>query len=223
MTTTPGTAKTAAQTGAPAGAQESPIAERVAKLRELAQTDPARAQDSTWEWFRELGAARDADSLEELFSLGTAPGELNGPTEGILVVPFIQGAFDRFAGLLTRFWMPWQGKSFDPANAKGVNRLTNSARWPSKLLWPRYSTKEAPDGRLAFEFETNVEPGKIEPAVDVLKIDYEPVESNPNLVIRKIRDELVQITPDTHLGRILYKGGDGYKNIGYFALKQPTG
>jgi hypothetical protein len=222
MTTTPGTAKTAGQPGAPSTAQ-SPVAERLEKLRELAQTDPARAQERTWDWFKELGAARDADALEELFSLGTPPRELNGQTEGILVVPFIQGLFDRFAGVVTGFWMPWMGKSFDLSSKTGTNRLTNSARWPSKLLWPRYSTRAASDGRLAFDFETNVEPGKIEPAVDVLKIDYEPVESNPGLVIRKIRDELVEIVPNTHLGRILYKGGEGYKNIGYFALKQPAG
>jgi hypothetical protein len=50
-------------------------------------------------------------------------------------------------------------------------------------------------------------------------IDYEPVESNPEFIIRKIRDELVQIVPGTHLGRILYKTKSGYNNIGYFALK----
>jgi len=221
MTTTPGTAQTASTATAPPAA--GPTAERLGKLRELAQTDPRRAQERTWAWIQELGDARDASGLEELFALGTAPRGLDGPTEGILVVPFIQRIVDRFASLLTGFWMPWQGKSFDAAANKGVNRLTNSARWPSKLLWPRYSTKEAPDGRLAFDFETAVEPGRIEPAVDVLKIDYEPVTENPGLVIRSIRDELVELVPDTYLGRILYNRGEGYSNIGYFALKQPAG
>ena len=221
MTTSPGTSRTSPPTAtAPA---PGPVAERLSKLRELAQQDPTRAQERTWAWFKELGGARDADSLEQLFALGTPPRNLDGPTEGILVVPFIQGFFDRFATTVTGFWMPWMGKSFDAANAKGTNRLAGSARWPSKLLWPRYGTREAPDGRLAFDFETNVEPGKIEPAVDVLKIDYEPVEENPGLVIRSIRDELVEMVPHTYLGRILYKSGDGYKNIGYFALKQPAG
>jgi hypothetical protein len=56
----------------------------------------------------------------------------------------------------------------------------------------------------------------------VLVIDYEPVQSNPDFIIRKIRDELVEIVPGTHLGRILYKTKSGYDNIGYFALKTPV-
>jgi hypothetical protein len=60
----------------------------------------------------------------------------------------------------------------------------------------------------------------------VLKIDYGPVASNPRLVIRRIRDELVQIVPDTYLGKILWRSGEGdeatYGCIGYFALRQPA-
>jgi len=54
--------------------------------------------------------------------------------------------------------------------------------------------------------------------------NYEPVSSNPALLIRQIRDELVELVHDTHLGRILFKLGEGrYSNIGYFALRQPAG
>src|SRR5438445_530922 len=84
--------------------------------------------------------------------------------------------------------------------------------------------QRAAGGRLAFEFETAVEPGKIEPAVDVLKIDYAPVAANPRLVIRQIRDELVELVPGTYLGRILWRSRGGrYANIGFFALRQPAG
>jgi hypothetical protein len=79
-------------------------------------------------------------------------------------------------------------------------------------------------GRLAFDFETRIERGASEPAVDVLVIDYAPVERNPRLVIRSIRDELVQVVPGAHLGRILWRHADGrYTNIGYFALRTPVG
>jgi hypothetical protein len=55
----------------------------------------------------------------------------------------------------------------------------------------------------------------------VLVIDYAPVTENPDLIIRQIRDELVQLLPSTYLGRILFKlPGDRLSNIGYFALKQ---
>jgi hypothetical protein len=222
---------TAATTAAPTAAPEAPpaprrpVAQLLAELRELAASSPARAQRETWDWIRDLGAASAEEDLDELFGLGTPPPRtLEGPTDGILVTTFINPAVDLSAGLITRLWMPWQGKSFDAAQSRGINLLTGSTRWAAKLLWPRYETREAPNGRAAFEFETGIEPGRIEPAVDVLKIDYEPVESNPGLIIRQIRDELVELVPSTYLGRILWRQGDGgYTNIGYFALRQPAG
>ncbi len=45
----------------------------------------------------------------------------------------------------------------------------------------------------------------LDPSVDVLVIDYESVSTNPNLLIRQIRDELVQIVPGANLGKMLVK------------------
>ena len=205
---------------------DTPIATRVAELRELATTDGPAAQKATWAWFTELGNRRDQEKLGELYALGDPPRELNGPTEGILVLPLIQGAFDRVATTVTKGWMPWLGKSFDADAQRGYNRLAPSARWPAKALWPFYSTSDDGDARHAFDFETAIEPGKADPDVQVLKIDYGPVASNPRLVIRRIRDELVELVPDTYLGKILWRSGDGdeatYSCIGYFALRQPA-
>jgi hypothetical protein len=47
-----------------------------------------------------------------------------------------------------------------------------------------YGTKPAELGREAFDFNPYVEPGKLDPQIDVLVIDYESVEQNPNLLIR---------------------------------------
>ena len=77
-------------------ATSSPIAARVAELRELAAAIAAAAQATAWAWIQELGKRRDADQLGELYKLGNPPTGLDGPTEGILVVPLIQGAVDRF-------------------------------------------------------------------------------------------------------------------------------
>jgi hypothetical protein len=203
----------------PAGA-----AARLAELRKLAATDRERAQREAWSWIQELGAARDGEALGELFGLGKAPPPtLDGPTDGILVTTLINPLVDVPARLITGLWMPWQGKAFDAKAGRGYNRLTESSRWPSKLLWPRYGMRATDDGRAAFEFDTAIEPGRVEPTVDVLKIDYSTVKSNPRLVIRQIRDELVELVPDTYLGRILWRQGeDRYSNIGYFALRQPA-
>jgi hypothetical protein len=201
------------------------IPERVATLREIAERDPLAARDAAWAWFERLGALtrRDreggSEQLAELFACGRASSGLDGPTQGILVVPLIHPIFDAFASKLTALWMPWLGKSFYASDARGDNRLTRSTRWVAKLLWPGYATRPGDGERRAFDFLTRIERGGIEPAVDVLVIDYEPVEENPDLIIRRIRDELVEIAADAHLGRILYRTDQGYKNIGYFALR----
>jgi hypothetical protein len=217
---------TAASNGAAATEVESPIAARLDDLREMAADDAVGAQIATWAWLQELGKRRQVEQLGELYKLGNPPRELDGTTEGILVVPLIQGAFDRFVTTFTGAWMPWLGKSFDARANRGYNRLAPSARWPAKLLWPRYGTSDDGDARAAFEFETAIEPGRADPDVQVLKIDYGPVEANPGLVIRQIRDELVELVPDTYLGKILWRSGEApdesYSCIGYFALRQPA-
>lgn len=204
--------------------RRSPIEQRVAELRGKAKKDPAATQEEIWEWFKELGSERDENSLNELFARGDAPNGLDGPTEGILVTPLIQGLLDQGLSLITQIWMPWSGKRFDAANARGYNLLAESAHWPAKLLWPRYSTKDLGEGLAAFDFETRVEPGKHDPDTDVLVIDYAPVSDNPDLLIRKIRDELVEIAAGAHLGKILYRtGSDDYRNLGFFALRPARG
>ena len=86
-----------------------------------------------------------------------------------------------------------------------------------------YGTRPGDGARLAFDFETRVEAGGVEPSVDVLVIDYAAIERNPRLVVRSIRDELVEIVDGAHLGRILWRQGeDRYTNIGYFALRTPA-
>ena len=201
--------------------------ERVERLRKLAKREPITAQNETWEWFKRLGKLAGSDreaadvQLGELFRLGKTPKGLDGPTEGILVTPLIQPLADRALRTITSLWMPWQGKRFDAKANRGDNRLVGSARWPAKLLWPLYGTKPGPDGRLAFEFNTFAEPGKVDPDVKVLVIDYASVDDNPGLVIKRIRDELVEVSPNTYLGKILYRTGeDEFTNIGFFALRQ---
>ena len=209
----------------PAPAQSTDATtERLTSLRTTAAADPVQAQVETWAWIEELGAKRDADTLEALFALGAPPRGLDGPTDGILVCTLTNPVVDVPVRMLTSVFMPWMGKSFDTAASTGVNRMTSSSKLPAKLLWPRYGMREAEDGNAAFDFETRIEPGAIEPSVDVLVIDYADISDNPALIIRQIRDELVQLVSDTYLGRILFRlPGDRLSNIGYFALRQPAG
>ncbi|MCW1959035.1 MAG: hypothetical protein KIH64_010925 [Mycobacterium sp.] len=203
------------------------VAGKLEWLRDSVKAHPEGAADSTWAWINDLSkgaktdaAAADSD-LNELFRLGTAPTDLHGATEGMLVMTTTNEKFDAVVRVITSMWMPWQGKRFDKDAAKGDNRLTKSTGLVGKLLWPLYKMTDHTDGKLAFDFDTYVEAGKEDPDVDVMVIDYAEIEKNPKLVIRKIRDELVELVPGVYLGKILYNTGSGYYRLGYFALRIP--
>ena len=174
----------------------------------------------TWTRFTELGAAKDLDTLAELFRTGSPSAGIDGPTEGQLVTFTVHPLFDRFAARVTGAWMPWAGKQFHSATNSGDNLLARSAKWPARLPWPTYRMRDAGDRLAAFDFETRVEPGKLDPDTDVLVIDYAPVDSNPRLVIKQVRDELVEVAPGAHLGKMLWHHGeDRYSLAAYFALR----
>lgn len=204
-----------------------PVADRVSQLREQARTDPVAAREAAWRWIGELGRQAAADregalgDLQELFLCGQPADAVDGQTEGILVTWTMHPLPDKLIGTITNAWMPWVGKKFDREAKRGINTLTASARWPAKLLWPLYSTHPSPLGRTAFDFTTYVEAGQLDPSVDVLVIDYESVSANPRLLIRSIRDELVQVAPGANLGKMLVNlpGRSRPFTALYFALK----
>jgi hypothetical protein len=206
---------------------EQSVTDRVTKLRRKAKTDAEGAREEAWQWIADLGRRAVSDregalaELQELFLTGQPAEGIEGQTEGILVTWTMNPVVDKLIGSVTNAWMPWLGKKFFPDRQRGVNTLTNSARWPSKLLWPLYSTGDSPLGRSAFDFTTYVEAGRLDPSVDVLVIDYGSVTSNPRLLIRQIRDELVQIVPGANLGKMLVSvpGRRDLFPALYFALK----
>lgn len=201
-------------------------AERVALLRERAAHEPAAVQETAWQWFLDLKERSGSDrkgadaELDELFRTGTVPRGLDGPTDGILVTTTTNAVLDPAVRAITSMWMPWQGKRFDSAAASGDNRMTTSSSVASKLLWPLYRMKDAQDGKLAFDFKTYEDDGKDDPDLRVMVIDYADIEDNPRLVIRSIRDELVEIAAGAYLGKILFRTPRGnYEKIGFFALR----
>ena len=184
-----------------------------------AQTGTA-VRDEMWARFAELGAAKRLGELAELFRTGSPSIGIDGPTEGRLVTFTVHPRFDRLADRITAAWMPWAGKRFDSGANSGDNRLARSAKWPARLPWPTYRMRDTGEHLAAFDFETRVEPGKLDPGTDVLVIDYAPVDSNPRLVIKQVRDELVEVVPGAHLGKMLWHHGkDQYSLAAYFALR----
>ena len=184
------------------------------------------AVGEAWQWIVDLKEAAKSDraaaeaQLNSIFKLGTPPTNLDGPTDGILVMTTTNPALDAAVRLVTGLWMPWQGKRFDSMSGSGDNRMVSTARLPSKLLWPLYKMKDAADGKLAFDFKTYKDAGKADPDVQVMVIDYSGVGDNPRLIIRSIRDELVEVVPGAYLGKILFRlPRDRYEMIGFFALR----
>ncbi|MGD9618653.1 MAG: hypothetical protein AB7G47_12670 [Mycolicibacterium sp.] len=212
------TSDSVATTGGAAG--------RLERLRETAKTRPVASAESAWAWIAELAkraktdaAAADAE-CNELFRLGVPPTGLDGPTDGMLVMTTTNPAMDAAVRAVAGLWMPWQGKRFHSDDASGENRMTKSSTVVSKLLWPLYSMRDAEQGKLAFDFQTYVEAGKDDPDRQVMVIDYANIEKNPRLLIRSIRDELVELVDGVFFGKILYRSGsEKYSNIGYFALR----
>jgi hypothetical protein len=206
---------------------QSAITGRAAELRDRAASAPIEARDEAWRWFEQLGeeVGRDREqgmaALAELFSLGIPPAGIDGRTEGILVAPLIATPVDRVMRAIEGLvGLPWLGKRFDADANRGDNVLRQSARYPAKLFWPRYSTRPEGSDRTAFDFETRIEASEDDAAVDVLVIDYVVVDSNPSFIIKRIRDELVEIVPGANLGKVLWRHGNGsYSLIGYFALR----
>ena len=97
-------------------------------LRDSVKAHPEGAADSTWAWIDDLSKRSGSDAegadadLNELFRLGTAPTDLHGATEGMLVMTTTNPKFDTVVRAITALWMPWQGKRFDNKAATGDNR-----------------------------------------------------------------------------------------------------
>lgn len=159
--------------------------------------------------------------LDELFRAGRAPDPLpDGFLSGALLTTSVAGAVDALARRVAGLWMPWLGKSFAPSTNEGLNVLTSGARAPMRALWPSYvPERELADRLEAFPFRTRVAPGELDGDVTVLKIDYD-FEANPDLLIRRILDELVQVADGLYLGKILLRRRSKWQLIGFFSLEK---
>ena len=159
-------------------------------------------------------------ALDELFRGGMAPEEWpEGFTRGEVLTTSIARPVDAAVRGLLALYMPWLGKSFDPSTQSGVNVLKPSAKGPLKMLWRNYTPElERADRIEAFPFRTRIEPGAIDTGVQVLKIDYD-FDANPDFIIRRILDELVQIDEHLYLGKILFRTKKRWHPIGFFSLQ----
>jgi hypothetical protein len=87
------------------------------------------------------------------------------------------------------------------------------------VLWRNYTPERVMADRVeAFPFRTRIDDGAVDPGVKVLKIDYD-FDANPDFLIRRILDELVQVDDGLYLGKILFRTKRSWRPIGFFSLQ----
>ena len=141
--------------------------------------------------------------LEALFAAGKPPTPaLEGRTEGELVALDLAPVVTQALTALTSVWLPWQGKTFDAAQARGDNIFTAGSKTAARIFNPGYRSfiNDGPDTYRAFAFRTYEAGAREDGNHTVLKIDYDLPE-NPRATIRRVLDELVQIDDGVFLGK----------------------
>jgi hypothetical protein len=115
---------------------------------------------------------------------------------------------------------PWLGKYFERDSQTGFNIFTPFGAKILKIATPFYSrfSLNADGNTNAYYFRTYTAKGKKDKEKDVMKLDYSAPE-NPWL-IRIILDEIVEVAPNTYLGKVHVRMLPGfYVTIGYFGLR----
>lgn len=196
------------------------------QLRKLAGKNPDQARDQAWDWFREFTDLREHDRLAALFDQGTAPDAPDGDCEGMVLG--LQGnlwlaGVDRLVRIGQKLGgIGWTGKSFDAQRGTGYNRLTSSSRIPMFMAMPNYPFDRIRSEIIGFRFDHRREPSPLSPRQEVLAICYDrPAYENP-LMMPNTRDELVELLPNTYLGRALLMQNGRWQLAGYFALRYPV-
>jgi hypothetical protein len=172
----------------------------------------------------DVNRAKVLAEFDQMFSSGSTPDpHPNGFLPGRLLTTSVWGPADALVRRVARYWMPWQGKTFDPSSMIGRNRFRTAARTPMRAVWPSYAPLSGDAERIeAFEFRTRIAPGALDPQIQVLKIDYD-FELNPKFIIRSILDELVQVADGVYLGKVLLRWRGAFRPAGFFSLRQADG
>jgi hypothetical protein len=159
-------------------------------------------------------------ALDDLFRSGSAPDpQPEGFLRGELITMSVTRPTDAVVRAISALYMPWLGKSFDPSTQSGLNILKPSAKGPMKVLWRNYiPEREMADRLEVFPFATRIDEGAVDVGLQVLKIDYDD-RVNPDFVIRRILDELVQLDEHLYLGKILFRTKRAWHPIGFFSLE----
>ncbi|HEX5556938.1 MAG TPA: hypothetical protein VFX13_04890 [Gaiellales bacterium] len=166
-------------------------------------------------------AGKTPAELEGLFARGVPPEPpLDGRYDGALLDLTLGPGGDLLFGAVFRLWLPWLGKRFDAEAATGENVFDMSAYRAGERLTPagfRAWWPEDVSSYRALRFRTAVTSGRLDPGVDVLRIDYDLPENPP--LLRRIVDELVAVQTGVYLGQAILRRGNGGRRLAWFTLE----
>ena len=161
-------------------------------------------------------------ALNNLFRAGSPPTEApTGRCAGSLVLLDVAPGLTQVVEAITATWLPWKGKTFDPAAQTGDNIFTRDSLPLAHLFWPLYRGIDDDGSQTyrAFKFRTYFGPGLLDPDRQVFKIDYDWPE-NPGLTIRRVLDEIVQLKEGVFLGKAhLHWWWGRWQTVAYFMLE----
>lgn len=154
-------------------------------------------------------ASQSSDALASLYSSGTVPASmkaLDGSPKGrMLAIRFVEKSplanpIQRFAASAA---FVWDGKSFQSKGAKtgkGINRVSIPGALGQQNLFP---------------FDTLYGPSAVDGNPTII-LDYDKAENPP--YIRKIHDEIREVSPGLYLGPAMWKAAQGPAHVLWFAL-----
>jgi hypothetical protein len=168
------------------------------------------------------GQAESAQAaLNTLFRSGHPPsGPLDGTYAGELMHVDVAPGITQLVRAIADAWMPWKGKTFRASHSVGENVFTRDSILLTRLFWPFYRgvTRNTRDTYRAFAFRTYMAPGLFDPDRTVLKIDYD-VRGNPGPSIRRVLDEVVELSPSVLLGKAhLHWWWGRWQTVAFFTL-----
>jgi hypothetical protein len=168
--------------------------------------------------------ARGLAALNRLFRDGNVP---DPPPEGRYAGEFlavdIAPGITKLAQMLASAWMPWLGKTFSSSSQAGDNIFTQTSYPLARIFNPFYRgyQRDSKDSYRAFAFHTYIAPGLMDTDRMVLKIDYN-LQQNPALTVRRVLDELVQLSDNLYLGkahvRWWWRPRSHWQTVAYFTL-----
>ncbi|MBE9006140.1 hypothetical protein IQ259_14030 [Fortiea sp. LEGE XX443] len=160
-------------------------------------------------------------ALDNIYRRGIVPNQLlNGRYWGEFLASNFHPVLDNLLDIITKIWLPWEGKKFDAQNNTGDNIFTNDGLLLGRLIWPFYNgyVVDSRGRSLAFKFQSSLGRCLLEPDIEVLRLNFD-LPGNPQFLIRDLVDQLVQIDDDFYLGKAVLKHPEGgWFCAAYFTL-----